>query len=43
MNADHPIFKYMIEKRNRTNRSSDIIYNHEYSHVALFSITPLEI
>ena len=38
MNSDHNIFKYMIETRNKINRTNDIKYNNEYSHVALFTI-----
>ena len=34
MNSDHNIFKYMIETRNKINRTK---YNNEYSHVALFT------
>ena len=37
MIANHSLFNYMIDKRNKTNRSNEVKYNNEYSHVALFS------
>jgi hypothetical protein len=37
MTPNHSLFGYMIDKRNKINRSNEIKYNNEYSHVALFS------
>jgi hypothetical protein len=37
MDKYHSICEYMIDKRNRTERINETKYNHEYSHIALFS------
>ena len=37
MNFNNELFEYMIDKRNNITRINDIDYNHEYSHVALFT------
>jgi hypothetical protein len=42
MNSDHSLFNYMIDKRNKANRTNDIKYNNEYSHVALFSTVKIK-